>query len=210
MAAGKKLTPHQQAVIARTLRDEPNITLKDLALVANCSIGSASNYKKKLALPPEAIVAREEDDPIRMGEIIDDLNRTAGLATKVVKRQIEMLHDLIEEAEASGERKILPPDQIRALTQSIGVIVQQAQLLQGKPTSISTVLDAEPKMLKELILELLADARGQGLELPADFMVEYAKDDSPTPDRLPLVEPIDPDPEEDEDDEEDPGDGYPM
>ena len=35
MAAGKKLTPHQQAVIARTLRDEPNITLKDLALVAN-------------------------------------------------------------------------------------------------------------------------------------------------------------------------------
>lgn len=147
---GRGAVTDQQKRMAATLIHAGGITASSLAAQTGVNINTAKAWLRKHKAAPAADV---ELNPVRISEVIDDLQRTAAAGSEIIRRHMEAAHRLLLEQIAKGEVTPASMRDIKALTETMGSVVIQMKSLQGEPTSISTVLDASPDQLEILLLE---------------------------------------------------------
>lgn len=163
----------QRNAAATIMQTRPDIGPSALAKETGISVNTAKAWLKKhrAALVPVDPAGRTE--PVRINEVIDDLQRSAAAGSEIVRRYMEESLKKLLDAIANGEG--VPATTIReikGLADTMSSLVSQMKSLQGEPTSISTVLDASPDQLDLLLLEHIQQAcdtdkslRGRILEM---------------------------------------------
>lgn len=160
-----KLTRTQIALLVQTMREDKNIKPTMLSKVAGVSLSTAKNYlrRREEVLNQEIGEGAESNDPVRISEIVSNLQRAAKIGAGIILKQLVVMSNIYEEdaRAANGDwrkMKLMKPDEIKAMANALSGLVQQSQLLQGKPTSISSVMDASPEQLDLLLQQYLERA----------------------------------------------------
>ena len=153
------ISDDQRRTANMLMRERPGIGPTELSRQTGIALNTAKAWIKKFKAEVPASGITDRAEPVRISEVIDDLQRSAAAGSEIIRRHMEKsLDELLQAIANGGDVPVTTMREIKGLAETMGSLVSQMKSLQGEPTSLSTVLDASPDQLDSLLLDYIQQA----------------------------------------------------